>query len=321
MGETNTRWWILLAGATALLLALGCPADDDDATDDDTADDDTADDDTGDDDSGDDDSGDDDTADDDTADDDTADDDSGDDDSGDDDSGDDDTSGYDGVPGTFDDTFGGRAYRLHVPAGYTHATPIPLVVAFHGAGDSHTNFYAVMDSVGWTAAAAPAEFALLVPDTLSPYSDFANWSGNPNDDLPDMVAELASVLALVDEIGTHYHLDDHAVHALGFSNGGLFLAVAGLDAADELATLTISGYGWGGFYILGTPPRPIPTMFVVGTQDSFYSYAQQSETYLAGQGHPTRFDGINGVGHTFIGLMGATTPADVWGWIGGYTLP
>ena len=64
----------------AMLLALGCPADDDDvADDDDIADDDIADDDTADDDTADDDTADDDTADDDTADDDT----SGDDDDGD----------------------------------------------------------------------------------------------------------------------------------------------------------------------------------------------------------------------------------------------
>jgi len=314
MGGTRTSWMgFFLACAAALLFAAGCPTPSDDDDDDDAGDDDGGDDDGGDDDGGDDDGGDDDSGDDDSG-----DDDGGDDDSGDDDTGDDDFSG---LPGTYDETFGGRPYRLHVPAGYTSATPIPLVVAFHGAGDSYGNFYNVMDAVGWTSAAAPAQFVLLVPETLSNYNDFANWSGNPNNDLPDMVAEMTSVLTLVDEIGTDYHLDDHAIHALGFSNGGLFVAVAGLDAADELATLTITGYGWGGFYIYGTPPRTVPVMFVVGSQDSFYPYAEQSETYLSGQGHPTRFDGINGVGHLFSGLMGATTPADVWGWAGGYTLP
>ena len=65
----------------------------------------------------------------------------------------------------------------------------------------------------------------------------------------------------------------------------------------------------------------IPVLFVTGDQDQFYSYAQQSEAYLSGQGHPTQFNGAVGVGHNFTGLMTDTTPAEIWTWIGPQTLP
>jgi len=291
-------WTFLLAMAFAL---PGCPSstDDDDASDDDSAvqadDDDTV---------GDDDDtvpGDDDDA------------------IGDDD--DDDTGGYDGQPGTFTDSFGGRGYTLHVPDGYDSSTPIPLVIGFHGAGDTGSNFYNTVAYTGWTSAAAPARFALLIPDTLSPYSDFAVWSGNPNNDMDEMVTEMDSVLDLVEHIGESYRLDSHRIHAFGFSDGGLFLGVAGLHRADQYASLVVTGYGWGGFYPMGTPPRRAPVMFVCGTADSFHSYAQQSESYLASQGHTTRMDSVAGASHSFSAIMASTTPADVWAWIGPESLP
>ncbi len=229
---------------------------------------------------------------------------------------DDDATGYTGQPGTFSDSFDGRGYTLHVPNGYDPSTAIPLVIGFHGAGDSGSNFYSVAEYSGWTSAAAPANFALLVPASLSPYSDFANWSGNPNNDMDEMVEEMDSVLDLVAHVGQEYHLDTDRIHAFGFSNGGLFLAVGGLHRFDRFASLVVMGYGWGGFYPMGNPPRRGPVMFICGTGDSFHSYAQQSESYLASQGHATRFDSIAGASHSFTSLMAATSPLDVWGWIG-----
>jgi len=195
------------------------------------------------------------------------------------------------------------------------------MIGFHGAGDSASNFFNTMAYTGWDAAAAPDRFALLVPDTLSPHGDFAIWSGNPNNDMDEMLAELDSVLDLVHELADHAHLDLQRVHALGFSDGGLFLGVAGIERADELATITVTGYGWGGFYPLGAPPRLIPALFVCGTADSFYSYAQQSEAFLSSQGHPTRLDAIGGAGHQFSALMAATSPDQVWSWVGAHALP
>lgn len=163
---------------------------------------------------------------------------------------------------------------------------------------------------------------LVVPDTKSPYSDFANWSGNPNADVDEMLAELDEILALVDEVGTHYNLDDRQLHAFGFSNGGLFTAITGMARADRLATLAVLGYGWGGSYLPpAAPSRTIPVQFGCGNGDGFYAYAQQSEAYLAGQGHDTRLVTAAGVGHSFSGVMGALTPDDLFAWMQARPLP
>ncbi len=226
-----------------------------------------------------------------------------------------------GTPGEHALSFDGRDVWLYVPAGYDGGSALPLVVGFHGAGDSGRNFYAVAGAYGWTAAADDAGFALLIPSTKSPYSDFAVWSGNPNDDVDEMIAELGEILEIADTLGETWRLDPARRHAFGFSDGGLFAAVAGMDASDRLGSLSIFGYGWGGFYPLVTPSRAIPVQFLCGDRDSFYSYARASEDYLAGQGHDTRFLGASGVSHSFSGLMGAVSPGDLAGWMLDRPLP
>ena len=233
-----------------------------------------------------------------------------------------DAPGFDGEPGEFTLTFDGRDYRMYVPSGYGAGSAIPLLVGFHGAGDSGGNFYMFSQLVGMGDAAEPSAYILVVPDTKSTYSDFANWSGNPNNDIDEMLAEMDEILALVDDIGIHYNLDEQQLHAFGFSNGGLFTALAGMANTDRFATLSVMGYGWGGSYLPpGSPAREIPVQFGCGSSDGFYGGAQAAEAFLAGQGHDTRLVTAAGVGHSFTGVMGALTPADLFGWMQARPLP
>ena len=226
----------------------------------------------------------------------------------------DDTGTYDGVPGAFSQTFNARNYRLYVPSSYSHSTPIPVVIGFHGAGDTGSNFYTIVDAYGWTAAADSGPFILIVPDTKSPYSDFAVWSGDPMDDFDEMFTEMSDILDLVADVGIHYNLDTESMYAFGFSDGGLFLAVAGFQYAADFSGFVIAGYGWGGAYAT-TPSWLIPVYMICGTADSFYTYAEQTQTFLAGQGHPLEWVPVSGVGHTFSALMSASSPATIYGWL------
>jgi predicted esterase len=227
----------------------------------------------------------------------------------------------DGKPGEFTLSMAGRSYRLLVPSGYSSSKPIALLVGFHGAGDTGSNFFAICKAVGFASAAAPASFILLVPDTKSPLHDFANWSGNPNNDVPKMKQEMDEIVAMIEDVSLHYRVDAKHVHAFGFSDGGLFCAVGGMYRSDFFASLTICGFGWGSAYPLVTPARKLASQFVCGQQDSFYSMAQQSESFLKGAGHPTRLLAVPGVGHQFSGLMQADPPSTLFSWMKQYPLP
>jgi pimeloyl-ACP methyl ester carboxylesterase len=129
-----------------------------------------------------------------------------------------------------------------------------------------------------------------------------------------MATEMDEVLDLVEDLGTTWHIDPEQVHALGFSNGGLFVGAGAFAHSDRIATASVLGYGWGGQF-LAVPGRPIPTQFIVGDQDSFAAFAVDSEGFLAGQGHDTRLVVAPGVGHSFSGLSGVVFPSDVVDWM------
>ena len=216
------------------------------------------------------------------------------------------SGGQGGTAGAFLRTYAQRDYRLVVPQSYDPSAPMPLVVFFHGSGDTADNFERVLAAGGWHQAAEQEGVILLVPATKSPFQSFPVWSGNPNNDLPEMRVELGEVMDLLrQDVLTRYNVDRASLHALGFSDGGLFTAAVGL-AEPAFASHSIWGYGWGGFYI--TPPaRQGPVRFRCGTADRFHPGAVQSEAFLAAQGHATDLRELSGVGHSFLGL--STDPA------------
>ncbi|MFH1436621.1 MAG: hypothetical protein ABIJ56_13005 [Pseudomonadota bacterium] len=228
-----------------------------------------------------------------------------------------DPGAFDGVPGEFTQTWSGRSYRMYVPGAYSHATPIPVVVGFHGAGDSGSNFYMVSKAYGWSAAADAGPFILIVPDTKSPYSDFAVWSGDPMNDIDEMGVEMGEIIDLISDVGVHYNVDYGSLYAYGFSDGGLFLGVAGMQYSNDYAGLVIAGYGWGSGYAY-TPTRLIPVYMICGTSDPFYSYAEQTQAYLASRGHPLEWVPVSGVAHSFSGLMSYRSPTTIYGWLAGH---
>jgi poly(3-hydroxybutyrate) depolymerase len=211
------------------------------------------------------------------------------------------SNGSGGLAGADLRTYDARDYHLLVPQSYDPQTPMPLLVMFHGSGDTADNFNRTLQASGWHAAAEAEGVILVVPDTKSPFQSFPVWSGNPNNDIPEMRTELAGVTELLaQDVLTRFNVDLTSVHALGFSDGGLFNAAVGLSEAS-FASHSIWGYGWGGFYI-SQPARQGPVRFRCGTADRFHPNAVQSEAFLAAQGHATDLRELAGVGHTMSGL-------------------
>ena len=92
----------------------------------------------------------------------------------------------------------GRTYRLYVPSCCSHEMAAPMVVAFHGAGDSGANFYAVAKATGWSSA------------------------------------EMDEIREIVDLSSEHYNLDRSQLYGFGFSDGGLFVVVTELEHSRQL---------------------------------------------------------------------------------------
>lgn len=226
----------------------------------------------------------------------------------------------DGGSGTFVNTFVGRDYYLHVPDSYDAAEPIPVVVGFHGAGDSAENYYNTSNAAGWGSASDSAPFALIIPATKSPYANFILWSGsNPTNDTDEMAAEMGQIVDLVDDLTNQYTLDLDRVYAYGFSNGGTFLGIGGLAHAGEYAGFVVAAGGWGAGYPV-TPSYEIPGYFICGENDNFLDSTEESKDFFESQGHPVEWVPVPDMGHNFLGLMDHTPPDTIFDWLYQYSL-
>lgn len=131
---------------------------------------------------------------------------------------------------TFD--FGGltRSYILHRPPSTTGA-PLPLVLAFHGGGDTAAD----MEPLTHFDELADKEGLLVVyPQGLdNRWADARDGAAPTNDD------DVGFVRALLDDLKRRIAYDPTRVYATGVSIGGFFVARLACEAADRIAAFGV----------------------------------------------------------------------------------
>jgi polyhydroxybutyrate depolymerase len=150
-----------------------------------------------------------------------------------------------------------RFYLLTAPAGTASATPVPLVVDFHGLAEG-AQIHAGMTQ--FSAKAQQEGFAVAFPNgTGTPVRWDANTASNPNHDLE-------YVDRMLDEIGAIRCIDTSRVYATGLSYGAImssFLTCTRTDrfaAVAPIAGITIPESDCN-------PTRAMPVLTVHGTAD------------------------------------------------------
>ncbi|MFB9909684.1 alpha/beta hydrolase family esterase [Allokutzneria oryzae] len=164
-------------------------------------------------------------------------------------------------------TSGGRdrTYQLHLPDGYRDRRAWPVVLAFHGRGNT---------------GAGTEEFSAL--STLPAILVYPNgvvgtgegnrqaWQGAPY--AAPGVDDVAFTRDLLDALETSLCVDPRRVYATGKSNGGGFAALLACEAADRIAAIAPVA---GAFYPTGRecrPSRPVPVIGFHGTADVTIPY-------------------------------------------------
>jgi len=149
---------------------------------------------------------------------------------------------------------------LHVPR-HPHV-PLPLVLAFHGAGGNGPDF---AKESGLSATADKYGFAVLYP-TASSSSHF--WSLNAAMK-PD---DVAAVAALLPRAEAKACADTTRIYATGVSNGGGFTARIGCALAGTIAAIAPVA---GGYKALDPCPsrRHVSVLEIHGTKDQIVPYA------------------------------------------------
>jgi len=178
---------------------------------------------------------------------------------------------------------GNRIFELRVPE-VDHDGPIPLMIAFHGAGGSGPAFkrFAGLDDVA-------DEHGFLV---AYPTATGENWAEGCNCTRPDVdgVDDVGFADAIIEETARHHVVDRSRIYAVGYSQGGLFTQRLACDRSGTYAGIaTIAGMMSDPVAAACTPDDSPDIMLMHGEHD----------TVLPWEGVPSGLYATLGVLETF----------------------
>lgn len=170
------------------------------------------------------------------------------------------------APHTLDSGGRSRGYRLHLPADYTEKSDWPVVLAYHGRG----NTGAVTEEFS-KLSTLPA--VVVYPEGVVGTGDGERqaWQGAPY--AAPGVDDVAFTDDLLDRVEADLCVDSRRVYATGKSNGAgfvaRFLACRSADRITAIAPVAAALYPSGEDC---RPSRPVPVIEFHGTGDTTIPY-------------------------------------------------
>ncbi|MET0385871.1 MAG: PHB depolymerase family esterase [Polyangiales bacterium] len=157
-----------------------------------------------------------------------------------------------------------RRYLLHVPPGLP-ASPVPLVLDFHGNGSSARQ---EASGSGWAEKADAKGFVVAYPDGVGGGWNVGNCCGEA---LAEKIDDVGFAKALVTALSSEACIDPRRVYATGISNGAGLSHRLACEAADVFAAIAAASADL--VTDPCTPARPISELSVRGLDDTLVAYA------------------------------------------------
>ncbi len=156
-----------------------------------------------------------------------------------------------------------RSFLLSRPSGAT--TPLPVVIALHGAGESAEGF---MGYLGLEETAARNRFVAVYPQGIGrvwndgrPAAMRLKAMLTPGDDVTFLVT-------LTQQLVAEGIADPNRIYMMGISNGGFMVERMACEHADLYAAFSvIMATAPANYREQCRPSRPVPIMFIHGTAD------------------------------------------------------
>jgi len=182
-----------------------------------------------------------------------------------------------------------RDYVLHVPAGYTGESPVPLVLDFHAMG-SPAGWQA--DNSGFRELAEREGFLVAWPEGLD-----ATWDLGPCCTLGSPTDDFAFARAIVRQLTTLACVDPKRIYATGFSLGAGMSYYLGCRQAELFAAVAASGMDlFVDAEATCQPSRPVTEISFRGTADTVVPY---TGGVSSPPGHPEMLQTLLGAVGTF----------------------
>lgn len=176
-----------------------------------------------------------------------------------------------------------RTYEYYVPTSYDGSEPVPLLFSFHGLGSSAegqrslTDFVRIAEEEGFIAVFPNA--TALVDDGSVELPALPNahiqWNDGRKNSLQNYhgIDDVGFVSELIERFIEAFNIDERRIYATGMSNGAMFSQRLAIELSDRLAAVaSVTGGLPSEEFGLKTPKRPIPVIFIMGTNDPIIPY-------------------------------------------------
>jgi len=179
-----------------------------------------------------------------------------------------------------------REFSYYVPR-HAQGKPLPMVIYFHGHGDSgrHLVGKGIAPSVSavWMETAEREKFLVFYPLGLKGKDRKTGWNdcrgdadGNPKAD------DTQFTKALIEFAHANLGLDRSRVYVTGMSNGGHMTMRVAMEMADQVAAAATIVALMPRNSRCDRPSRPVPMLFMHGTEDKFAPFGGGSMTHDRG---------------------------------------
>ncbi len=164
-----------------------------------------------------------------------------------------------------------RSYLLHVPAGLSAVSPVPLVLVFHG---HRMNGDYMLATTGFNILADANQFIVAYPNgtgsaqALSFDAGLCCGSAQKND-----IDEAAFVRGILSDLGGLYAIDPARVYAAGFSNGAMLAYRLACELSDTIAAIAPVAGNLG--YDPCRPLGKVSVLHIQGLSDDSAPYADE----------------------------------------------
>nr|BFF21782.1 hypothetical protein GCM10025730_53030 [Promicromonospora thailandica] len=173
-------------------------------------------------------------------------------------------------------TSGGRerTVQLHLPDGYRADRAWPVVLVFHGRGNTGAGTEAFS---GLDALPAVVAYGNGVVGTGD--GDRQAWEGAPYS--APGVDDVAYTNDLLDTLEAELCVDTRRVYATGKSNGAGFTAILACELSDRVAAIApVAAALYGTGHPTCAPERPVPVIDFHGTADATIPYGGDADRGL-----------------------------------------
>ena len=159
-----------------------------------------------------------------------------------------------------------REYWIYLPKNYSGKKKWPLVLTFHGSGGTGKGTFRQFN---FEAGADREGFIIVAPEGID-----RGWNdGRIRTKNIHTSDDVKFVVALLDDIGRRYAVDDRRVFSTGISNGAIFSIYLAYKIPDRILAIAP---------VCGSMPRnlepdfrlkhPLSAMFINGTDDPLVKY-------------------------------------------------